>query len=265
MPQTIDQHIAQKPLKRNELQVIERVITNSEADLSMLYPLKKREAYERLITDFWSAGNTLIAQGWLYLLGPIRDEGLWRTATDENGQPYREFAVYARDFASRTLKRVSERTTYGYIGKLDALKELGIGADDAVRTIVEMPSVVDKALALAEFAPDGSFEGLNKSTRARIETHLGIDEAGSAQMTDLQVLADFIPKLAELPKSDASRVVDQISGEWKVMIRYDAQHNEITLVAYQRGRGNKPVEVRFKGSKDSPLPKPIREWLMSKT
>lgn len=232
-----------------------------ELDHSPLPPIKLREAYENVVIDLLEASGVLKREAIQVLFGPIQDKGIWRTATDPTGLPYSEFALYARDFLSNHWSRIEERTVYGYIGTYREMKQIGVSSRDAAGLIADMPSVASRALGLADTLPDGTL-ALNPQVRAKIEAFVGIDEESSAEMSDKKVLQEFLPKLGELKKSDASAVIASVASQVKVFWYYNAETKQIVVVAHKKGGDFKPVEARFNQDTRQPIAKVIRDWLM---
>lgn len=227
-----------------------------------LTPAHRRERIEQVAHDCLLLGTSFIGRFWL-LMSFIKNEGLWKTATDHNGKPFSNYNEYVRAYAAEQYKEISERTVFSMMGRIDALAELGVEVQSTLKLISGMPSVTQQVLSLGQFdAATGAFKGLNPGVADKMREALGVPP--EEEMKDKTLLREFAEHVADAPtRRDARALAEKVAGKWQTVWGWNARERVLTLRGWKRGPDHEKFEVRFRLETDGPLHPEARKRLLA--
>lgn len=179
-----------------------------------------RRKREDFAVDCIRAANQ-VAEFGKYVLYLNYQQGLWRDAVDEEtGEPYTNGMDYVVKFWQRNVEEVQRRTMFADFSKYRQMQQIGVDAQAQMNLVARAPYVVGDLLDKAVVTDAaGNFVRLDGEYRERIESEmessLGFDRAEMGEMSDPDLMAQFLEVLSEQDsKNEIRKIKARVTREW---------------------------------------------------
>lgn len=215
-----------------------RSLDPSEQDLA-----KRRESLEEIAIQSAHLQGEFLAVMYM-ALHVIKKEGLWRTALDHNGQPYRRREDYDYDFM-KNVQTVSIRTVNARQAQMDIFDSIGLETETQVDLLSKKPSISERALSVLDVhwnpETDEQEVTIAEDRKQEIEKALEIPQDG---IGDKELAQEFLKAVAGMPHNEAGALVSRITQEWKRKIRYLPGEKVVEFSVFHMGKGYRKRELK---------------------